>query len=53
MQIKELAATCVRYCYRRIHVLLQREGWRINHKRTHRLYNEMGCNCARGRQNVG
>lgn len=42
MKIKELAATRVRYRYRRIHVLLRREGWEINHKRTHRLYREMG-----------
>ena len=42
MRIKELAATRVRYGYRRIHVLLRREGWEINHKRTHRLYRELG-----------
>jgi transposase InsO family protein len=42
MKIRELAATRVRYGYRRIHVLLRREGWEINHKRTHRLYREMG-----------
>jgi putative transposase len=23
-------------------VLLRREGWRVNHKRVHRLYREMG-----------
>ena len=27
-----------RFGYRRIHVLLHREGWAINHKRVHRLY---------------
>ena len=32
----------VRYGYRRIHVLLQREGWQINHKRLYRLYSEEG-----------
>lgn len=42
MKIKELAATRVRYGYRRIHVLLRRERWDINHKRTHRLYRETG-----------
>jgi putative transposase len=42
MRIKELAAARVRYGYRRIHVLLRREGWEINHKRTHRLYCELG-----------
>jgi len=42
LRIKELAATRVRYGYRRVHVLLRREGWQINHKRTHRLYRELG-----------
>jgi putative transposase len=42
MRIKELSATRVHYGYRRIHVLLRREGWKINHKRTHRLYRELG-----------
>jgi putative transposase len=37
MKIRELAATRVRYGYRRIHVLLRREGWETNHKQTHRL----------------
>ena len=41
-RIREIAETRVRYGYRRIHVLLQREGWRINHKRTYRLYCEEG-----------
>ena len=41
-RIKEIAATRVRYGYRRIHVLLRREGWRVNPKRVYRLYREMG-----------
>lgn len=32
----------MRYGYRRVHVLLQREGWEINHKRTRRIYSELG-----------
>lgn len=32
----------MRYGYRRVHVLLRREGWAINAKRTRRLYNELG-----------
>jgi putative transposase len=32
----------VRYGHRRIHVLLRREGWRVNAKRVYRLYREMG-----------
>ena len=41
-RIKEIAQTRVRYGYRRIHVLLKREGWTINAKRVYRLYHEMG-----------
>ena len=37
-EIKDIASTHVRYGYRRIHVLLQRKGWNVNHKRIHRLY---------------
>lgn len=37
-RIREIAAVRVRYGYRRIHTLLRREGWRINHKRVYRLY---------------
>lgn len=40
-RIKEIAATRVRYGYRRIHVQLRREGWRVNPKRVYRLYREM------------
>jgi putative transposase len=40
MRLKDLAQTRVRYGYRRLHILLRREGWRINHKRTYRLYTE-------------
>ena len=37
-KIKEIAASRVRYGYRRIGVLLRREGFRINDKRVYRLY---------------
>ena len=40
IRLKELAASRVRYGYRRLHILLLREGWRINHKRVYRLYTE-------------
>jgi putative transposase len=40
MRLKDLAQTHVFYGYRRLHILLLREGWRINHKRTYRLYTE-------------
>ena len=41
-RIKELAEVRVRYGYKRIHVLLRREGWPINRKRVQRLYCELG-----------
>ena len=44
MRIKEIASTRIRYGYRRIHVLLLREGWQVNHKRVYRLYKEEGLN---------
>jgi putative transposase len=41
-RIREICETRVRYGYRRVHVLLRREGWSINMKRTRRVYNELG-----------
>jgi putative transposase len=38
----ELAEQKRRYGYRRLHVLLRREGWEINRKRTYRVYHEAG-----------
>lgn len=37
-RIKEIASIRVRYGYRRIQILLLREGWKINHKKVYRLY---------------
>jgi putative transposase len=37
-RIREIAETRARYRYRRIHILLRREGGRVNVKRVHRLY---------------
>jgi len=42
--MKEIAEARVRYGFNRIHVLLRREGWRDNHKRTYRIYKEEGLN---------
>ncbi len=42
VRLRDLAAVRVRYGYRRLHVLLQREGWRVNHKRVYRVYREEG-----------
>ena len=44
MRIKEIAAVRVRYGYKRIHVLLQREGWGVNYKQVYRIYCEEGLN---------
>jgi putative transposase len=41
-RITEICETRVRYGYRRVHVLLRREGWTINIKKTRRIYNELG-----------
>jgi len=41
-RIKEICETRVRYGYRRVHVVLQREGWEVNHKKVRRIYNELG-----------
>ena len=38
VRIKELAAVRIRYGYRRLAVLLRREGFTVNDKRIHRLY---------------
>ena len=43
-RMKEIAETRVRYGFSRIHILLRREGWRDNHKRTYRIYKEEGLN---------
>lgn len=40
--MRELAMDRPRYGYRRVHVLLRREGWHVNHKKLHRLYREEG-----------
>ncbi len=41
-RLTELAGQKRRYGYRRLHVLLRREGWLINWKRTYRVYHEAG-----------
>jgi putative transposase len=46
IRLRELATVRVRYGYRRLHTLLRREGWRVNHKRVYRLYRLEGL-CVR------
>lgn len=38
--MRELAQSRPRFGYRRIHILLSREGWRVNHKKIRRIYSE-------------
>ncbi len=42
IRIRDLAYSRVSYGYRRIHILLKREGWQVNHKRVYRLYRQEG-----------
>ncbi len=43
----ELATKWKRFGYRRLHVLLLREGYQVNHKRVYRLYKEAGLSLRR------
>ena len=38
IRLRDLAYARASYGYRRLHVLLEREGWTVNHKRVYRLY---------------
>jgi putative transposase len=42
VRLRELAGSRVRYSYRRLTVMLRREGWKVNAKRIYRLYTEEG-----------
>jgi putative transposase len=42
VRLRELAGSRVRYGYRRLTVLLKREGWEVNAKRIYRMYAEEG-----------
>ena len=39
-QMKAIAHECWRFGYRRVHILLKREGYVVNHKKLFRLYHE-------------
>jgi len=39
-RLRELAEARRRFGYRRLQILLEREGWQVNHKRVYRLYVE-------------
>ena len=40
IRLRDLAAARVKYGYRRLHVLLRRDGWLVNRKRVLRLYQQ-------------
>jgi putative transposase len=42
VRLRELAAARIPYGYRRLHILLRREGWKVSHKRTYRIYRDEG-----------
>lgn len=42
VRLPELAAMKPRYGYRRLYLMVRREGRRINHKRVYRVYRELG-----------
>jgi len=44
------AAVRARFGYRRLHILLEREGFAVNHKRVHRLYQAAGLQVRRRRR---
>ena len=54
-RLRELAEARRRFGYRRLQVLLAREGWQVNHKRVYRLYVEekLGLRRKRGRKRSG
>jgi len=41
-RIRDIAETRVRYGYKRVYIMLRREGVHVNHKRVYRLYSEEG-----------
>lgn len=46
----ELAGERRRFGYRRLHILVEREGYEVNHKRVHRLYRQAGLAVRRRRK---
>lgn len=49
LRIREIAEIRIRYGCPRIHIQLRREGWQINHKKTHWIYCLEGLNLRRKR----
>ena len=42
IRLRDLAQARVSYGYRRLHIMLLREGWKVNHKRVYRIYRQEG-----------
>jgi transposase InsO family protein len=51
-RIKSIALERPRFGYRRIHIVLQKTGIKINHKKLFRLYREMGLKVRRRARSV-
>ena len=49
IRLRDLAASRVHYGYRRLHILLKREGWEVGHTVVYRLYKEEGLSLRRRR----
>lgn len=42
IRLRDLAKRHLRYGYRRLHIMLKREGWKVNHKTVQKIYLEEG-----------
>ena len=49
-RLEQLAVERPRFGYRRLHVLLCREGWAVNRKRVYRIYRQLGLAVRRKRR---
>jgi putative transposase len=49
-ELRRHAANRPRFGYRRLHVLLRRDGWQVNHKRIYRMYRAEGLAVRRRRR---
>ena len=51
-RLQEIPRARIRYGFRRMYILIRRDGWVVNHKRLYRLYCEEGLNlrCKRPRR---
>lgn len=47
VRLREVAGERPRFGYRRLHRMLRREKWLVNHKRVYRLYREEGLSMRR------